>query len=340
MKILIAAILIFISLATVQAQGSTETLSPDLQEANKLSGEVVKLFGQKKYEEALPLAQKVVRIREKELGKNHLSVAQAWRNLGYIQQRREKIDDAADAFDKAFDIYEANQPLSGNDEKVFTELLEIVATYQANEGNYEKAEKKLQRSLELSEKIYGKYALEVSNPLLKLAQIYQLKLEYENALPLFLRALDIKYAKLGKSDDDTRFVFSNAQCALTKLDQKEKIEELTKKYYPPTPTNKFQIGYVPRTINSGIVNGKALSLPKPPYPAEARSKRAKGAVEVKVIIDETGKVIFACAQSGEKELYRASEYAAYNSKFAPTTLEGDPVRVTGIIVYNFVLGGR
>lgn len=84
------------------------------------------------------------------------------------------------------------------------------------------------------------------------------------------------------------------------------------------------------------MNGKALQLAKPAYPAEARAKRARGTVMVEVMIDKSGKIIFACATSGAKELQRASEVAAYNSKFAPTTLLGQPVSVKGIIVYNYV----
>ncbi len=35
------------------------------------------------------------------------------------------------------------------------------------------------------------------------------------------------------------------------------------------------------------------------------------------------------------EMQRSSEIAAYQSKFHPTMLEGKPVKVTGVIIYNF-----
>ena len=54
------------------------------------------------------------------------------------------------------------------------------------------------------------------------------------------------------------------------------------------------------------------------------------------MIDEQGNVASATAVSGHPLLRQASEQAALASKFSPTTLSGQPVKVAGIIVYNFV----
>lgn len=91
-----------------------------------------------------------------------------------------------------------------------------------------------------------------------------------------------------------------------------------------------------KKISGGVLNGKAVSLAKPSYPAAARAVNAGGAVNVQVVIDENGDVISATAISGHPLLRQASEKAALASKFAPTKLEGQPVSVTGVIVYNFV----
>ncbi len=88
--------------------------------------------------------------------------------------------------------------------------------------------------------------------------------------------------------------------------------------------------------STSTVNGKASSLRKPSYPAAARAVRATGAVNVQVTIDEDGEVITASAVSGHPLLRQAAERAAMESKFAPTMLQGQPVQITGIIVYNFV----
>lgn len=105
---------------------------------------------------------------------------------------------------------------------------------------------------------------------------------------------------------------------------------------PPPPEPKPSPK--PKTIVSGgVLNGKAISLPQPPYPPIARSARASGTVIVQVTIDESGKVVSAVATSGHPLLRAAAVQAAYGARFQPTKLSGQPVKVTGVIQYNFTL---
>ncbi len=92
----------------------------------------------------------------------------------------------------------------------------------------------------------------------------------------------------------------------------------------------------PKVINGGILNGKAISLPKPPYPAAAKAVGVSGSVTVQVLIDENGDVVSATAVSGHPLLRAASVEAAQGAKFSPTKLSGIPVKVSGVITYNFV----
>ena len=89
-------------------------------------------------------------------------------------------------------------------------------------------------------------------------------------------------------------------------------------------------------ISGGVLNGKATSLPIPAYPAIARSAQASGAVTVEITVDETGNVVAAQAVSGHPLLLAAAVTAARQATFAPTRLNGEPVRVTGVLIYNFV----
>ncbi|HWT02579.1 MAG TPA: energy transducer TonB [Pyrinomonadaceae bacterium] len=106
---------------------------------------------------------------------------------------------------------------------------------------------------------------------------------------------------------------------------------------PPPPPPKPTPPPKPKApISGGVLNGKAISLPKPPYPAIAKAARASGTVTVQVTIDESGKVISARAVSGHPLLQQAATQAAYGARFSPTQLSGQPVKVTGVITYNFV----
>jgi TonB family protein len=113
----------------------------------------------------------------------------------------------------------------------------------------------------------------------------------------------------------------------------------------------------PRMIKGGVLNGKAISLPKPAYPDEAKAAKLEGVARIKVVISEDGSVESAeplyeeirstkTHSDGTKEeivvppadpiLLEAAREAALQAKFSPTRLSGNPVKVEGVITYNFV----
>ncbi len=95
-----------------------------------------------------------------------------------------------------------------------------------------------------------------------------------------------------------------------------------------------------KAVSGGVLNGKAILLPLPKYPPAARAVKAEGAVNVVVKISEEGKVLEAQAVSGHPLLRAAAVNAALEAKFDSTLLDGLPVRVSGVLVYNFVAGDK
>lgn len=89
-------------------------------------------------------------------------------------------------------------------------------------------------------------------------------------------------------------------------------------------------------ISGGVLNGKAVHLVQPTYPQIARQAHASGTVVVQVLIDENGTVVSAHAISGHPLLQAVAVAAARASRFSPTKLSGQPVKVNGVIQYNFV----
>lgn len=328
MKNLIAALTILCCLTFVSAQNSND-------EINSLNVEVVKLYQAKKYDEALPLAKKAISLAEKKLSKNHISIASSWRNLAYIQAELGRKKDAEKSFEKALSLYENNKPLSPKDEQLYAEMIEAVGTYEAIDGNLINAEKRFSKAVELREKGGGQDSSYLANALSKLAEIYQFQMQYEKAEPLMARALEVSAKNNSKLSEQGKTIYQNLSCLYTKLDRPEEGKKLQEKYYP-IEKPKGEEANKPKEIKGGVVNGKAINLPKPIYPAEAREKRASGTVTVQVLIDENGKIISACAIKGARELHRAAEWAALQAQFSPTTLSGKPVKVSGVIVYNFV----
>lgn len=90
-----------------------------------------------------------------------------------------------------------------------------------------------------------------------------------------------------------------------------------------------------KPIEGGELNSKALSLPKPQMPEEAKRIKASGTVRVRVIVDENGKVVSAKAIDGPLPLRAAAEAAARQATFKPTTQDGITVKVAGELVYTF-----
>lgn len=104
----------------------------------------------------------------------------------------------------------------------------------------------------------------------------------------------------------------------------------------PTGITKPEPKPIDRTqpIEGGLLNSKAIELPDPVI--ERGAPRFGGKVRIRVIVDETGKVISAEVEDGRIELRRPALEAARKARFAPMLVEGQPVKVTGILSYLFV----
>jgi len=89
-------------------------------------------------------------------------------------------------------------------------------------------------------------------------------------------------------------------------------------------------------ISGGVLNGKAVTLDVPKYPKAARKAHESGQVIVQVLIDEQGFVIWAQATKGPENFREAAVASARRSRFTPTRLMGQPIKVNGVIIYNFV----
>jgi protein TonB len=92
-----------------------------------------------------------------------------------------------------------------------------------------------------------------------------------------------------------------------------------------------------KTVPSTVLISKVISLPQPTYPAIAKQTRTQGPVNIQILVDEQGKVISAQVVSGNPMLNTAAREAAMRARFTPTILNGVPVKIQGVITYNFVM---
>src|SRR5690349_11984760 len=122
----------------------------------------------------------------------------------------------------------------------------------------------------------------------------------------------------GQSAENEKPLEPNAQNGAEGNTEGEKPNNANNKTDPKKP------------INGGMLNGKAIYLPQPEVPGDAT-----GVVLVQVLVDEQGSVIEAKAVSGPRNLQDAAVSAARLARFTPTTLMGEPVKVSGTLSYNF-----
>jgi TonB family protein len=138
----------------------------------------------------------------------------------------------------------------------------------------------------------------------------------------------------GESDSDAqRFLKSFQVGQINSSSESDNVVAIdgTGPAIPPEPWPK-PFSY----ISGGVLNGKALSLFTPKYPEAARENHESGQVKVRIVIDEFGKVMTAEAVEGPESLREAAVDAAFKSRFTPTKLMGQPIKVSGVIIYNFV----
>jgi TonB family protein len=87
----------------------------------------------------------------------------------------------------------------------------------------------------------------------------------------------------------------------------------------------------------GSLVGKAKSRAQPTYPTLARTTRVTGSVTVFLVVNEKGEVESVIRAEGPQQLQQAATEAARRWKFNPTVIDGQPVRVTGYLSFNFTL---
>ena len=158
-------------------------------------------------------------------------------------------------------------------------------------------------------------------------------LVFDNGSDVRIR-MRVKYSdyKVGRGTVTIREV-GEATSDRTQTQPKPKAQSSTTT--PPSTAQPVSTGEENPPLEGGILNSKAVSMPPPRYPAEAKRAGASGQVQVKVLIDETGKVISAEAVFGPESLRAAAVEAAKQARFAPAKSNGMPAKVSGILFYEF-----
>ncbi|MBC7933194.1 MAG: CHAT domain-containing protein [Rubrivivax sp.] len=219
-----------------------------MAQADELNRQVMKLYGEGRYAEAIPLAERALALKEKAFGPDHLSVAHALSNLATLYEaqvdyvRAEPLRRRALAvYEKALGTWHPDVALSLNNlaalhgaqgdyaraEPLYKRSLAIrervrgpdhpdvalslnnLASLYISKGDYMHAEPLLQRSFVIDEKVLGPEHPDLAADLNNLAELYRLKGDYARAEPLYRRSLAISEKALGTEDPSVAISLNN-----------------------------------------------------------------------------------------------------------------------------------
>jgi len=289
---------------------------------------VVKLYQDGKYDEALPLAKRALELRERALGPDHEMVQGALLNLAEIYTVTTKYGEAQKLVERLLRTYEKTVGPEDAGTAIFLDKLAFLNYVQGDLGKSEAAYK---RALAIREKVFGQNHGEFATSLYMLAEFYRFTGKLEKAQPLYERSTILRGKLLGREHPDYLKAKERYFCVALETGQERKIKDIEKILGDTLGTKARGV------TEDAILNGRAISLPKPSYSDEARRYRAHGRVVIKVTIDELGNVIDASDMCGSNPLLvKPSLQSARAARFTPTKLSGQPVKVTGVITYNFV----
>jgi tetratricopeptide (TPR) repeat protein len=309
-----------------------KTTPPELAEAARLNAAIVKLVMAGKYEEALPLANRILEIREKAFGNESKQVADALMNIATIQQQLTHVTEAEKFYKRALSIYE-----KGGDENA-AQIAEAVDGLARIDHDLEDAVRLFERSLKLKEKAYGIDSPQLAPTLFALGNLNEMRGQkmrgdYDRAEKFFGRYITVLEKASPVDNDDAAIGYLRLSCLLGKRDKEAEAkadEDIALRIFRGGGSGQSRI------IEGVTLSGRELQKPPPAgYPREALGKQVHGKVEVKILVAESGRVLSACAMSGPKLLRPSSEYAAYNALFAPVTVGGKPAKAWSVITYTY-----
>jgi TonB family protein len=306
--------------------------SAELAEAKKLSIEIVRLYNDGKYDEAIPLAKRAVELKEKALGKANPSLADSLNNLGALYMAKKDYSNANAAYTRSLSIYEKAQ---GKESSALCVIFDKLAWIRYALGGNSEAQEMLELSLSIKEKTFGKESGDVGQGLVYLAQFYEKQGKYDKAIPFYQRAVDV-LDKIGAADTFQAEIAGKCACTMKLNKQTKEAEEFEKRAF----AKLLKTGEIPKKTEGafgGVLAGRAIFRQEPVYPPGARQAHVSGSVVVQVTVDESGKVTNARTLCGHDYFAKVSEEAALQWRFSPTLLQGQPVKVIGTITFNFTI---
>ena len=309
--------------------------SPDLIEADRLSVQVVELFKAGKIDEAIPVAKRVLKLREKSLGPHHRLVGDATSNLALVYLAAEKYGDAEGMLKRTLGIYEKEPDKNA---LAIAKTAESLANLHTLKREYPQAEKLYLRAIDLKEKTVGVKDPEFLESLKNLAALFLKQRDYKQAEPALQRVATTTASQLGETTRAFGQALEKLACAQYKNNQTARAEQ--------TEARANHILYLeaarksePVALENEAYQCRMTTQVRPDFTQAARAGRFRGSttIIIEVQADESGSVTSARMVGGDPIFKQAAEKAALATKLRPMIVDGKPVKISSTIFHDYAV---
>lgn len=178
----------------------------DLEEAKRLSAQVLQFYQEGKFDEAIPIAEKALEIYEALYGEEHIDVAEGLNDVAALYRVKGRYEEAEPLFLRSLDI---RTKLLGEDHPAVAESMNNLAALYIDQGRYEEVEALLLQAVEIFKKAHGDAHSTVYTGLNNLAVFYERRGRYRDAEPLYVQTLEMRKKHLGDDHPDVAQSLNN-----------------------------------------------------------------------------------------------------------------------------------
>jgi TonB family protein len=311
----LSLIIILLAVCGVSAQ------TDDKETLKRLNQNVISFYNSGNFDEALKAAREALDLSWKTHGAESPETALAYTNLGVVLREKKKFKESAENLQKTVEIYRKDEARNA---KELVDAYYNLAISQLSGGMKKEAEANYLKTVATAKIVFGKESKEIVKPLVSLAALAA-RTGGDDAMAksmdYYLESFALAIKHYGKDSPEVEEI---------------KIYKAYYQYGAGWKNDEQREKYSAKEAELfGYKSGKALDLPIPRYPPDAKMRGIEGTVVVKVWINEKGKVTNAKAVYGETFFAPAVEEAAGQAKFEPSTMNGKPVAVVSFVTYRF-----
>ena len=328
-KALLTLCLLACLAAPLRAQGGDAAARAEIEGLNKA---VVKLFGERKFDEALGPAKRALSLSEKAFGDRDELAAVSLNNLAKVYAATGRPGDAEKLYRRALSAYEK---LFAPDDLKVAPVLDSLGLLALTAGSDPKgAAAHFKRALEIRVKALGGEHEEVLMTVGNLATAYSAMRDAAKVEPLLKYLVEARERALPADDPKLLFALQSYSCFLRRTGRAPEAEKVEGRAFSVLAE---QAGGGPLMVPSGLALCRvtAMGLPAHGDVITRGGMTGSGEVRVELLVDEAGKVVSAKALDGPTPFRAISTQAASRTRFAPLLIGGKAVGFATVITYSY-----